>query len=142
MRIFQITTIAALLVLQGCLVDEPGQQCLNSFKDNLKDPRSGKVISFEDPELVYTATNSYGGRVKGKALCKKQNGTWQRDSHAETLTIMRRSTEILEASNACMVSGKSWIECAGDSLALKHGRPGLGVDMDALRKESKDALGF
>lgn len=142
MLTFRIAALAALFALQGCLLDGPGEQCLNSFRSDLKDPESGKVISFEDPELVYTATNSYGARIKGKALCKQENGKWQRDHISETSKIMKRTIETLHASNICMEGGKSSAECAGESLALKHIRPGVGVDIDALNTESKEALGF
>lgn len=142
MRAIQISALTALFALQGCLGDGPGQQCLNSFKGDLKDPESGKILSFEDPELVYTATNSYGARIKGKALCAKVGDKWQRDHASEYQKILQRSGDTLRASNACMSSNKAVAECAGDSLALKHRTSDGSVDLDALNKESKEALGF
>lgn len=142
MRIFWTVPLAVLFALQGCLGDGPGQQCLDSFKADLKDPESGKVISFEALELVYTATNSYGARIKGKALCKEVGGIWQRDHATETLKILEKSTATLNASNACLRTKKSSAECAGESLALKRVSATASVDLDALNNESKDALGF
>jgi hypothetical protein len=70
--------------LSACLGQStPGQQCLDSFKGGLKDPESGKVISFSShaglsdlSELIYTATNTFGGRVQSTAYCSFADGKW------------------------------------------------------------------
>ena len=145
MRIFWIVLPVALFALQGCRGVEPGQQCLDSFKASLKDPESGKVISFVAPELVYTATNSYGARTKGNALCMEIGGKWRRDTSAETMQVVRKSTATLETYIACMETKKTPAQCAAESgsLALKLSEVyGREVDQDAMHKEVRAALGF
>ena len=142
MRAIHISALVALFALQGCLDDGPGQQCLSSFKVDLKDPESGKVLSFEDPELTYTATNSYGARIQGKALCVKVGDKWQRDHGSEFLKITKRNRDTLLASSACLNGNKTVAECAGNSFALKNRKSDGSVDLDALHKESIEALGF
>ena len=137
-------TLIALVItilLSACVFEKPETQCLNSFKSTLKDPDSGKVISFNPPELTYSATNSYGARIQGKALCQEYKKEWSRDYHAEKLAIMNRSTEKLKASNECRFNGGNREECAGDSLAIRH-RTFSGTSLDDLHKESERELGF
>jgi hypothetical protein len=86
-----------------------GHECLNSFKDKLKDPESGKVLSFTEPLLVYTATNAYGGRIQGKALCKKGASGWERDRQTEMSQAMEIVTAIATAELKCANSGK--VQC-------------------------------
>lgn len=145
MRLFWIVLPVALVALQGCRGVEPGQQCLDSFRDSLKDPESGKVISFVAPKLVYTATNSYGARTKGNALCMEIGGKWRRDTSAETMQAVDKSTATLETYIGCMKTKKTPSQCAAESgsLALKLSKVyGREVDQDALNKESRVALGF
>ena len=118
-------------MISGCdLAEEipakktPAELCLESFKMNLKDPNSGKVINFENNILIYTATNSYGARIQGKAICKDSEGKWQRDREAETIKILDRSHEIMldriEAQKrdlSCIKSGKPKHEC-NESLSF------------------------
>jgi hypothetical protein len=85
----------------------PGQQCLDSFKDKLKDPESGRVISFNKPVLVYTATNDYGGRIQGKALCVEANGMWKRDAESEISQASKLAYDAATANLACANSGKT-----------------------------------
>ena len=49
---------------------DPATQCLKNFRLELKDPESGRVVKFENNVLIYTATNSYGARVQGRAICE------------------------------------------------------------------------
>ena len=121
----------------------PGEQCLESFKSTLKDPDSGKVVSFKENELIYSATNSYGARTQGKALCNKFGGDkWSRDATAEYIKILNLATNKLEKSNACRRAGGSAIDCAGDSFALKQSAI-LGQSNDEmLKEESTKELGF
>lgn len=128
----------AAVTLTGCLSKSPGEQCLESFKTELKDPDSGKVISFNDSILVYTATNSFGARIQGRAICKSTDGKWSRSRYDEELTILKHTAEKLKAFNDCKSSGKSTEECAGESILLKIG----SSDVESLKRESAIALGF
>ena len=130
-------------ILAGCqqLVD-PGIECLQSFASELKDPQSGLVISFDNGTLIYTATNSYGARTQGKALCKQQSdGKWQRDSSEERLLIWREAAERISIYNHCRESKGTLDMCAGDSFALKYhsGKPSL---TNEIIKEVTRDLGF
>jgi hypothetical protein len=115
---------------------------LASFKSSLKDPESGKVLSFNDGELIYTASNSYSARVQGRALCHQVGDKWERDSFHEVLSTLKHSADTLQAYNACVKGGSSQDECAGDSLVLKLMRPGQKVNVNELNDESAKALGF
>lgn len=118
-------------------------QCLDSFKSTLKDPDSGKVISFTPPTLTYSATNSYGARTQGNALCIKLDDKWIRDRHAEYLAVLKLSAEKLEKSNECRANGKAAEECTGGSTVLKLSAITLkGTDTEALHDESRNELGF
>ena len=134
---------ASPLLLSACLFQDPGSQCLNSFKSTLKDPNSGKVISFDAPTLTYTATNSYGARTQGKALCTKVGDEWVRDGDAENLAVLTLTADKLERSNACRKAGGNSKDCAGTSLAFKLSANSLTpVDLDMLKKEAATELGF
>lgn len=119
-------TIAALpfvLLLTSCLPKDPANQCLDSFRSNLKNPNSGEVLDFKKNILTYTATNSYGARIQGKALCKEsitEKGKWERDVAGEYLQILELTTEKLKKSNDCRKSGGSGAECAGGSRVLER----------------------
>jgi hypothetical protein len=95
----------------------PGILCLNSFKADLKDPDSGKVISFESGVLTYTATNSYGARIQGKALCEKSyDNKWTRNRLKEIIMINEEVTKRIRAHTACLESSRtSSYGCGGDS---------------------------
>jgi len=111
------------LLLTSCSIKDPANQWLDSFHSDLKDPDSGKVFDFEGNILTYTATNSYGARIQGKALCGYsiiEKGKWGRDVAGEYLQILKLTTKKLENSNACRESCRSWLECAGDSQVLKR----------------------
>lgn len=127
------------IVVAGC-TPSPGEQCLESFRAELKDPASGKVINFADSELVYTATNSYGARIQGKALCRESAGKWERDRSGELLRILKLSAQRLEGFNDCRNKGRTRETCAGDSVALRHA--GLNIDTDAVNVESARLLGY
>ena len=43
--------------------------CEQKVKAQLKDPNSYQRISFDFPFLVYSATNSFGGRVRDTHIC-------------------------------------------------------------------------
>ncbi|MGM9428987.1 hypothetical protein [Hydrogenophaga sp. MI9] len=133
-----IIALTATLSVSGCLFDSPGQQCLNSFKQTLKDPNSGKVLEFNESKLTYSATNSYGARLQGNALCAEENGKWVRDLFNEEIAILNRMAEKLEASNNCRRAGGSREDCAGDSAALKYGNS----DQNELKEEVRRELGF
>lgn len=136
-------TILLSLLLSSCQLNDPGNQCLDSFRLKLKDPDSGKVVSFEAPTLIYTATNAYGGRVQGRALCRKVNDKWVRDYSKEYLEILDGAISKLKASNNCRKAGGKAIDCAGDSLALKSSAIRLGpVDEKMLEQETAKELGF
>jgi len=99
--------LTLLITLAGCgFWKSPGEQCLDSFRAELTDPESGRVISFKGGDLddtfknlslktplgvsmvdffkdasqggslVYTATNTYGARVQSTRLCAKKDGKW------------------------------------------------------------------
>ena len=74
-------------------------------------------MSFEAPLLKYTATNSYGARTQGNALCKLDEKKWSRDYHAETMAVLELTRKKIDDSNDCL-SSQSKSNCAGDSLAL------------------------
>jgi hypothetical protein len=138
-----LVLISSMLLLSACFTQEPGAQCLSSFKSTLKDPDSGKVVSFNDPTLIYTATNSYGARIQGKALCVKYGDKWVRDTSKEYLMILNLTTNKMEKSNDCRRAGGSARECAGDSLALKlSANSRAPLDQNMLNKEAKEELGF
>ncbi|MFC7461549.1 hypothetical protein [Hydrogenophaga defluvii] len=131
------------IFLAGCLTKSPGDQCLDSFRMTLKDPDSGKMISFVEPKLTYTATNSYGARTQGQALCVKDGEKWIRDRQSERVLAVRLVTERLNASTQCMVRGGKAEECAGDSSELKRSKALLKeADTDATEKEAMRDLGF
>jgi hypothetical protein len=104
-----------------------GQQCLNSFKDGLKDPESGKVLRFKEPVLTYTATNTYGGRIQGKALCKQGVSGWERDRLAEMSQAMEAVTAVASAEHECVNSGKAQCTQAGPH-SLAEALRSLGFD--------------
>ncbi len=138
-----IRIVAAALfcaAIAGC-AKSPGEQCLDSFRANLKDPESGKVVSFSDNALVYTATNSYGARVQGKALCAKAGEKWVRDQTQEFLMILDRSNKVLSEYNGCLKGGGEIESCAGHSISLKYSVVN-GINIDEINKESAKALGF
>jgi hypothetical protein len=132
------------LFLFGCISENPGTQCLNSFKATLKDPDSGKVLSFDPPTLKYSATNSYGARTQGKALCTQQGvGKWTRDQRAEYLAILELSAAKLKTQNACVKTGGTSQACAGNSTVLSLSAISLTpVNVDKLNEESAAELGF
>ena len=141
-RIFLLVVLP--LLLSACISDNPGTQCLNSFKGTLKGPDSGKVISFDAPTLKYSATNSYGARTQGKALCTKQaDDKWVRDRSAEYLAILKLSSEKMDASNACLQTKSTGQACAGDSFSLRQAAISLApINLDKLNEESAVELGF
>lgn len=118
---------------------DPGTQCLNSFKNDLKDPDSGKVISFEPPILTYTATNTYGARTQGKAHCTQFSKDWKRDLGKEKIAILNRTADKMGKSNDCRAAGGTSENCAGDSLVLQlHAlRFKAHLDMLPFRKSAK-----
>ena len=132
----KLTIAIIFLALAGCKV-APGEECLDSFRSTLKDPESGKVLSFVDPVLTYTATNSYGARTQGKALCEKVgDGKWDRRYRKEQIAVLDLTIEKLKAFDSCKKQGANDESCAGDSFALKMAykfeKP---VDVEALKEE-------
>lgn len=118
-----LTALPFVLLLTSCLTKDPATQCLDSFRSNLKDPDSGKVLDFKDKVLTYTATNSYGARIQGKALCREsiiEKGKWERDISGEYLQILKLTADKLEKSNDCRKAGGSGAECAGGSRVLER----------------------
>lgn len=135
-----VAALLAAVALVGCQ-KSPGEQCLDSFRAGLKDPESGKVLSFENGTLRYTATNSYGARTQGKALCKESNNTWARDQQGELLLVLTEMEDAMDAFTACRSEGRSKEICAGDSFALRTVST-EGVDIDRLKTEVRRKLGF
>lgn len=135
--------VGAVLIcaaVAGC-TKSPGEQCLDSFRATLKDPESGKVISLSDNILVYTATNSYGARIQGKALCTKASDKWSRDQTKELLMVFERTEKVLSEYNGCLKGGGDKESCAGSSTTLKYSGTGAAI-VDGLNKESAKSLGF
>lgn len=134
-----LTAAVICLGIAGC-VKPPAEQCLDSFRANLKDPESGKVIGFTDNILTYTATNTYGARVQGKALCVQAGEKWSRAQTKELLMVLERTEKVLSEYNDCRKGGGGKESCAGTSLTLKYSGSS-GVNVDELNKESARTLG-
>ena len=134
-----LIALSSLLFLSACFSDDPGTQCLNSFKSSLKDPDSGKVLDFTPPTLTYSATNSYGARVQGKALCKQHDKKWSRDFQEENMAVMQRSIDKLDENKACRDRKGSYKACESEtnSLAIRH-----NLSEKELNEESRRELGF
>lgn len=142
-----VATLPFALLLASCLSKDPANQCLDSFRSDLKDPDSGKVLVFKDNVLTYTATNSYGARIQGKAFCKEFNGKWARDKHQESVMINKlwikkldKESERIEKSNACRKAGGTLESCTEKSL--QKSISDIETNMENLRKESASELGF
>jgi len=132
-----------LLFLAGCLTKSPGEQCLESFRMDLKDPSSGEVISFEGSKLTYSAKNSYGARTQGKALCYVVNDKWERARHLEQLTALNLATDRLNASTECIKNGKNLEDCTGGSYEIRKSHIlNKDVNLDLMREEAMRDLGF
>ena len=138
-RAYAGATVLALLA--GCISKGPAELCLESFKKDLKDPESGKVILFEGNMLTYTATNSYGARTQSKALCKSHEDKWYRDERGELLLVLAKTEEILGTFNQCRSNGGTSESCAGGFVSLKYIRSD-GIDSDQLIKEVRSSMGF
>lgn len=145
-RFKNICTLFILFSLSGCQ-NNPGEECLQSFAATLKDPNSGKVIDFTDSTLTYTATNSYGARIQGKAICyKTHNGKWERAHSQELIKILQLSTEKMVFMNECRKKGNPASECFGGSAALERAYKMnyLGSDQatEDVKQEAAEELGF
>lgn len=116
----KIILFLVVILISGCISSNPGEQCLDSFRMTLKDPDSGKVIGFIEPNLKYSATNSYGARTQGNAICTKVGKNWERDTSAEYIEILKEMTNRLKKSNDCRRRGETREACAGDSEVLKY----------------------
>jgi hypothetical protein len=140
-----IIAVISFLTLAGCLFQSPAEECLNSFKESLKDPESGRVVSFSDSLLVYTATNSYGARTQGKALCIEAEGKWSRDRDAEYLVIQgitikkinQAADEIAKVID-CRAQGGNTKSCGGDRLPVETPE----YAQERFKKEALDESGF
>ena len=141
-----LTALPFVLLLTSCLTKDPATQCLDSFRSNLKDPGSGKVLDFKDKVLTYTATNSYGARIQGKALCREsiiEKGKWERDTSGEYLQILNLTADKLEKSNDCRKAGGSGAECAGGSRVLERSAISLRSPAPGeLEDEAAQELGY
>lgn len=144
-----VKILAALpfaLVLTSCMSRDPANQCLDSFRSSLKDPDSGKVVAFEGNLLTYTATNSYGARIQGKALCREsisEKGKWERDTSGEYLQALKLTNRKLKQSNDCRETGGSATECAGGSRVLERSAISLRSPAPGeLEEESASELGY
>ena len=140
--------LVTLALMAGC-AKSPGEQCLDSFRGDLKDPESGKVISFQDGTLVYTATNSYGARIQGKALCEEkvgEKGKWIRNRTGEYLAALELAAEMIKKHNECLNRGGRLDTCDANSpmgtilQANRSSSPDAYVA--ATTKEAKKILGF
>lgn len=142
---YQTLFLAGLVsALAGCS-QSPAEQCLDSFRGDLKDPSSGKVIAFLEDKLSYTATNSYGARTQGKALCTKgTDGKWTRDISKESLMISKVSLDKLNIANACLKDSQRKSEnCASHSNAIRRANElARTVTVEELNEESARELGF
>jgi hypothetical protein len=136
-----VTLCIGLIACNNKPATPPAEQCLASFRNSLKDPESGRVVSFSEGQLVYTATNSYGARIQGRALCQKIGEVWSRDTSAELLAVLRLTAETLETYNVCRKKQQDTEQCAGGSLALKAAARSR-LDTEALQRESAEKLGF
>ena len=141
-----LTALPLVLLLTSCLTKDPATQCLDSFRSNLKDPDSGKVLYFKDKVLTYTATNSYGARIQGKALCSEsiiEKGKWERDVFEEHQQILKLITNKLNKSTACREAGGSGAECAGGSRVLEKSAISLRpAALSELEDEAAQELGY
>ncbi len=129
-------TLLLCLALTACSKD-PAEQCLDSFKNTLKDPDSGRVISFENGRLQYSATNSYGARVQGNAICQQNDSGWTRDRMEERTQTLSRMAEILNANNACR--SKAMAEGVANSIHI-CGR--IDSSEKELTRRAEEELGF
>lgn len=130
--------------LTGCS-QSPAEQCLDSFKGDLKDPNSGKVIGFSEDKLSYTATNSYGARTQGKALCTKgTDDKWKRDFVKEYLAISKLSLDKLNTANACLKDSRQKHEsCSSHSNVMRRAYElARTATVEELNEESARELGF
>lgn len=137
----RFTALFILTISGAAWSQEPAKECLASFSHQLKDPASGRVISFNKGELVYTATNSYGGRVQARALCTSVSGRWRRDLQGEQLMILTATADKLKRYNDCRAAKRTHDACAGGSPVLRSARR-TAVDTDALEREVAADLGF
>lgn len=133
-RLSVITSITVLMALSGC-EKPPAEQCLESFKTTLKDPNSGQVISFENNLLTYTATNSFGARIQGKAMCTQEGGKWVRDKAAELNLSMDKALQDMKAAKACRDAGGNYSDC-------QKGNPSALQDVDSSVDRAAKELGF
>ena len=137
-----VVVLSLALAIAGC-VKSPADQCLDSFRSSLKDPGSGKAIGFSDGALTYTATNSYGARTQGKAICREFQGKWSRNHRQEELKASERAVDLMNEFKKCQKGGGSVQTCAGDSIGLKlMGSGSVAFNVDEYIKESARALGF
>lgn len=141
-----LAALPLVVLLTSCLTKDPANQCLDSFRSNLKDPDSGKVLDFKDKVLTYTATNSYGARIQGKALCREsiiEKGKWERDRSGEYLQILELTGDKLKKSNDCRKAGGSIAECAGGSRVLERSAIPWGPSaLGELEDEAAQELGY
>ena len=140
-----LIALISLLALTGCLFQSPAEECLSSFKEILKDPDSGRVVSFSDGLLMYTATNSYGARIQGKAICVEIQGKWLRDRSKELSSVneifilkLDKHSEVLAKLINCRAQGGTTESCGGN--LLPNETPEESVER--LRKESIAESGF
>lgn len=83
--------VLAIVALPGCnLIQSKEEACLQSFRLELKDPDSAKVVQNlgqrggvapTDVEffwLRYKATNSFGAYISTDVACEKEDGKWIR----------------------------------------------------------------
>lgn len=140
-RVVRLALFMAIVVLAGC-TQSPGEQCLESFRSNLKDPESGKVIAFKENVLTYTATNSYGARTQGKAICKQgSDSKWRRDHMDEYLEALQYVKNVADELTSCSDAHN------GDKEPCIKGNPiarGLLArkSPDELATEAMSILGF
>lgn len=142
MKSITVVTLGILLAMP--VYAGPAEECLASFAQDLKDPESGRVIAFADNLLTYTATNSYGARTKGNAICTPGPKGYVRDAHKEYIAVLDRATEMMTAFVACRDAGKSVNVCAKGSTALKMNMMVIGeaAYVKAVKKEAQRSLGF
>lgn len=133
-RLSVMASITALIALSGC-EKSPAEQCLESFKTTLKDPNSRQVISFENNLLTYTATNSFGARIQGKAMCTQEGGKWVRDKLAELNMSMDKALQEINAAEACRNAGGSYADC-------QQSNPSAPQDVDSRVDRAAKDLGF
>ena len=110
------------------------EQCLNSFKLQLKDPDSAAVVAdlglrdFKGYEFTegffvrYKAKNSFGAYVSSNALCEKRISGYERSEIGEDIVLKHTANVCLDGVIAAMRDGrrKNNLDCDKVSAQLVY----------------------